>query len=55
LPPELAGAYIPPQYVGRPLPGGAFKTLWPNSAGTGWVKTKPEGWSVTWRPTGRGG
>ena len=51
LPPELAGAYIPPQYIGHALPAGAFKSLWPNSVGTDWVKVKPEGWSVTWRPT----
>jgi hypothetical protein len=43
--------YIPPQYVGRPLPGGAYKTLFPNSAGTGWSKIKPEGWGPNWRPT----
>lgn len=55
LPPELAGAYIPPQYVGHALPAGAFKTLWPNSVGTDWVKVKPEGWSPTWRPTGTRG
>jgi hypothetical protein len=51
LPQELQGAYIPPQYIGHALPAGAFKSLWPNSVGTDWVKAKPEGWSPTWRPT----
>jgi hypothetical protein len=45
-----AGYYIPPQYVGHALPGGAFTTLFPNSDGTGWVQTPPPGWGPNWRP-----
>ena len=50
VPPELLNAYIPPQYVGRPLPAGAFKSLWPNGAGIDWNKNKPENWTPDWRP-----
>ncbi len=50
IPDHLANAYIPPQYVGRPLPAGAFKSLWPNGAGTDWNKNKPENWTPDWRP-----
>jgi hypothetical protein len=52
---EYAGYYVPPQYVGHPLPIGAFKTLFPNSQGTDWSKVKPEGWGPNWRPTRLGG
>lgn len=46
--------YLPPQYFGKALPAGAYVTLFPNSAGTGWSKVKPEGWGPNWRPTGTG-
>lgn len=48
--PKWAGYYIPPQYVGHALPGGAFTSLFPNSDGTGWVKTPPPDWGPNWRP-----
>jgi hypothetical protein len=48
--PQWAGYYIPPQYVGHALPGGAFTSLFPNSDGTGWVKTPPPDWGPNWRP-----
>ena len=49
--PKWNGYYIPPQYVGHALPGGAFTTLFPNSDGTGWVQTPPPGWGPNWRPS----
>ncbi len=48
---QWAGYYIPPQYVGHALPGGAFTSLFPNSDGTGWVKMPPPDWGPNWRPT----
>ncbi len=50
VPDELMTAYIPPQYVGRPLPGGAFKSLWPDSRGITFGKWKAPDWSPDWRP-----
>jgi hypothetical protein len=52
---SYANYYVPPQYVGKPLPIGAFKTLFPNSQGNDWSKVKPPGWGETWRPTKLGG
>jgi hypothetical protein len=50
IPAEWEQAYIPPQYVGRPLPAGAFRSLWPDSRGFQWAKIKPADYGPEWRP-----
>jgi hypothetical protein len=55
VPQQYANYYIPPNYVGRQLPVGAFTSLFPNSQGTDWSMVKPANWGPNWRPTKLGG
>jgi hypothetical protein len=43
IPAQYANMAIPWQYAGRPLPVGAFTSLWTNSQGTDWSKVRPQG------------
>jgi hypothetical protein len=52
VPDEFKNYYVPWPWQGKPLPVGAFKSLFPTARGNDWSKVAPEGWGPDWRPTG---